>query len=128
MIDKKKALKIVLEAVKQKGLALKYADESIKKDREIVLEAVKQNGWALEEADESLKNKKEIVLAAVKQDCWAFQFAGEELQKDKSIVLPTIKKQVKKSKLLQTIEMIRNSIHESLKDDPDIIKTIDSIK
>ena len=68
------------------------------------------------------------MLAAVKQDCWVFQFAGEELQKDKSIVLPTIKKQVKKSKLLQEIEGIRDDIHESLKDDPDIIKTIDKIK
>jgi len=117
-----------LEAVKQKGLVLKYANESLKKDREVVHQAVKQNGWALRDADESLKNDKEIVKTAVKQDCWVLQFASENLKKDKSIVLPAIKQQIRKSKLLQEIERIRNSIHQSLKDDPDIIKAIDNIK
>ena len=37
----------VLAAVKEDGMALGDADESLKKDREIVLEAVKQNGSAL---------------------------------------------------------------------------------
>jgi hypothetical protein len=34
----------VLEAVKSNGLALQYADESLKKDKSIVLTAVKQDG------------------------------------------------------------------------------------
>ena len=37
-------------------IALKYADDSLKKDKEIVLEAVKQDGRALQYADDSLKN------------------------------------------------------------------------
>ena len=40
---------IVLEAVKQYGVALEFASAALKDDREIV-EAVKQNGFALEYA------------------------------------------------------------------------------
>ena len=43
--------KIVLEAVKQNGYALKYADNELKKNEKFVLEAVKQIGKALEYAD-----------------------------------------------------------------------------
>lgn len=35
---------LVLEAVKQDGMSLKYVIDDFKSDREIVLEAVKQNG------------------------------------------------------------------------------------
>src|SRR3989338_1431254 len=35
---------IILEAIKQNGDALKYADECLLSDREIILKAVKQNG------------------------------------------------------------------------------------
>ncbi len=38
---------IVLEAVKQDGIALEFADESLKKDKSIVLEAVKQDGHGI---------------------------------------------------------------------------------
>ena len=40
----------------------------MKGDKEIVLEAVKQNGFALEYADGVVKGDKEIVLEAVKFD------------------------------------------------------------
>lgn len=43
-------------------MALKLADETLKKDKEIVLAAVKQNGMALMYADKTLKKDKEIVL------------------------------------------------------------------
>ena len=56
----------VLEAVKQDGLALEYADESLQKDKSIVLEAVKQDGVALEYADESLQKDPDIIKAAKK--------------------------------------------------------------
>ena len=46
---------LVLEAVKQDGIALEYANEIFKNDREIVLEAVKQKGWVLEYANINLK-------------------------------------------------------------------------
>ena len=39
-----------MEAVKNKGYALKYASERLKDDRDLLLEAVKNNGVALEYA------------------------------------------------------------------------------
>ena len=40
--------------MKQNGVALQFADESLKKNYSIVLEAVKQNGVALQYADKSV--------------------------------------------------------------------------
>jgi hypothetical protein len=54
----------VLETVKEDGIALEYADKSLKKDKSIVLEAVKQYGFALEYADESLQKDPDIIKAA----------------------------------------------------------------
>ncbi|EFC46769.1 predicted protein [Naegleria gruberi] len=81
----------VLEAVKQRGNALKYADEAFKKDREIVLEAVKKNGLIIQYADSSLKRDREIVLEAVKQRGYAIQYADSLLKKDREIVLECVK-------------------------------------
>ena len=38
-------------------------------DKKIVLEAVKQNGYSLFYADQSLKKDKEVVLEAIKNKC-----------------------------------------------------------
>ena len=43
---------VVLEAVKQTGIAFQYADDSLKKDKETVLEAVKLDGYTLDYADD----------------------------------------------------------------------------
>ena len=50
----------MLAAVKNDGLALEYASDTLKADREVVLEAVKQNGYALEYASEELQNDPEL--------------------------------------------------------------------
>ena len=76
---------VVLEVVKQNGLALQFASEKLQDDKNVVLEAVKQNGWALAYASENLRDDKDIVLEAVKQNEWALQFASEELRIDKDI-------------------------------------------
>ena len=57
----------VLEAVKQHGLALEYAAESLKADCEVVLEAVRQNGGALRFAAEELRNDEELQKIAAGQ-------------------------------------------------------------
>jgi hypothetical protein len=44
----------VLEAVRQNGLALEYADDKLKSNKALVLEAMKQNYKALKFANESL--------------------------------------------------------------------------
>jgi hypothetical protein len=60
---------IVLEAVKQDGCALEYADDSFKADREVVLDAVKMPfSNALLFADDTLKADREIVLEAFKSE------------------------------------------------------------
>ena len=56
----------VLEAVKRNGMALEYADKSLKKDKSIVLEAVKQEGSPLQFVDESLKNDPDVIKAVKK--------------------------------------------------------------
>eukprot|EP00972_Heterocapsa_arctica_P010646 1562545-Heterocapsa_arctica.AAC.1 len=50
----------VLEAVKQDGLALRFASAELKGDREVVMEAVKQSGLALRFASQELMGDREI--------------------------------------------------------------------
>lgn len=50
----KKNVGVVLAAVKESGLALEYADESLRKDKEFLLAAVKENPYAILYAASSL--------------------------------------------------------------------------
>ena len=50
----------MLEAVKNKGYALNYANDTLKADREFVLEAVRIDGSALQFASEELQNDPEL--------------------------------------------------------------------
>ena len=64
----KKDKDIVLKAVEQYALILKYAHIDSKNDFDIVSKAVTQNGLALEYASDSLKNDFDIVSKAVNQN------------------------------------------------------------
>ncbi len=77
---------MVLEAVKQEGLALLNASNELQNNKEVVLEAVKQEGMALEYASDELQNNKEIVIEAVKKDSLVLFFASERLQDDKDVL------------------------------------------
>jgi len=77
---------IMENAVRQNGLALRYASEDLKKNFSLVLNAVRQNGRAIRYADDSLKNNIDIVRAAVNQDGTALEFASDELRANESIV------------------------------------------
>ena len=55
-------------------------DNKIITDREEMLEAIKNDGNALQFADDSLKADREVVLEAVKSG--ALLYASEELQND----------------------------------------------
>ena len=106
----RKNREIVVAAINQYGYSLKYADESLKKDKEVVLLAVKKCffsnvcrqklkkiknlflpqlnsvvGELLWNVDDSLKKDKEIAIEAVKQ-CMSLQFIDEIFKKDKEIV------------------------------------------
>ena len=63
---------LCLEAVKQKGNALKYVKEQTE---EMCLEAVKQNGYALRFVKEQTE---EMCLVAVKQNGWALEYVKEQ--------------------------------------------------
>lgn len=64
---------------------MKYAHETLNKDKVLVTEAVKQDGYSLKIAHESLKDKN-IVVEAVKETKWAIKFADESLKQDKDIL------------------------------------------
>ena len=49
-------------------------------DKDFVMEAVKQNGLALYYASETLCDDKDVVMAAVKQYEYALRYASERLQ------------------------------------------------
>jgi hypothetical protein len=87
----KKDQEVVLEAVKQYGYALEYADDSLKKDKDFVLAAVKKNGRVLIYADDSFKKDKDFVLAAVKENTAALEYADDSFKKDKDVVLAAVK-------------------------------------
>ena len=53
---------IVMAAVSQNGLSLKYADIQYKSDRDIVVAAESQNGLSLKYADDQFKSDIELIV------------------------------------------------------------------
>ena len=82
---------IVLSAVHNYGLALKYASKELQSDREVVLAAVNKNGCALEFASKELRSDRKIVLAAVNKNGCALEFASKGLRSDREVVLAAVK-------------------------------------
>ena len=88
----------LLEAVRNDGLVLEYASDTLKADREVVLEAVKISGMALVWTSDTLKDDREVVIEAVKMYVNAYKnstsgersaairgllkYASKELQND----------------------------------------------
>ena len=60
-------------------MALEHASDALRNDRQLVLEAVRQNGLALEYASDALRNDREVVDGAVRQNGTALAYAGEAL-------------------------------------------------
>ena len=66
--EAREAREALLRNIEREGPdALKDAHKNMKADVLLVSEAVKQNGMVLEHADDSLKANREVVIAAVKQ-------------------------------------------------------------
>ena len=108
----------MLQAVKQKGYALRYASDELRNDRDIVLEAVKQNGHVLRDASDELRNDRDIVLEAVKQRGRALQYASDELRNNGDIVLEAVK---------QNCHALRDASDE-LQNDRDIVREAEKSK
>ena len=81
---------IVMAAVKQKWIALIYASAELQGDREIVLVTVKKQGVAISFASAALKGDRQIVMQAVQQDGDALQYASAALKGDREIVLVAV--------------------------------------
>ena len=84
-----------MAAVKQHGMALKYASQALKADHDVVMAAVKQDGSALEYASEALKADHEVVMAAVKQEPGAIDHAPLNVRRNRSIQIAALNKRLK---------------------------------
>ncbi|MBA3723011.1 MAG: DUF4116 domain-containing protein [Parachlamydiaceae bacterium] len=74
--------KVILEAVKFDGLLLKFASNLLKNDVEIVMNAVKNKGLALDYVTEDIAGYKAIAIEALRQDSDAVKFIPKYLQDD----------------------------------------------
>jgi len=82
---------IVLQIVKNDGIALKNASDKFKTDKTIVLEAFKQNRLAIIFASNELMNDKESIIEFLKINIIVLQFVNKELKKDKELFLEFVK-------------------------------------
>jgi hypothetical protein len=74
--------KVILEAVKLDGYALRNASAFLRNDRDVVMAAVCNKGLSLLFSSSVLQNDKEVVLAAVNNNYSSFKFASEALRND----------------------------------------------
>nr|WP_317279415.1 DUF4116 domain-containing protein [uncultured Fusobacterium sp.] len=133
----------VLKAVKEDGLLLKYASETLRNDRELVIEAIKNNDWALEFASDELKkdflicvmaclkksnknlmrfispelkSNRYFILTLVLEDISFFSYCDKSLKADKEFILEVIKRGKKSASY-----NIYTYISKTLRKDKDII-------
>mmetsp|Transcript_45828 Transcript_45828/g.84039 ORF Transcript_45828/g.84039 Transcript_45828/m.84039 type:complete len:244 (+) Transcript_45828:71-802(+) len=81
---------MVMQAVVDNGLALKFASSELRNSRDIVLAAVKVSGEALRFASAELRGDRHVVLAAVASHGKALRFAAPDLQNDREVVLAAL--------------------------------------
>lgn len=49
--------------------------------KKMIMQDVRENGLALEYVTDELQDDEEVVLIAIKNNCWALKYASERLQK-----------------------------------------------
>jgi len=81
---------VVLAAVTQSGLALRYTDVEFRSDKDVALAAVRQSGLALQYASDDLRNDKSVVLEATRVTGRSLEFASAELKADIEVVLSAL--------------------------------------
>lgn len=79
-------INLVMDAVRQNGMALAYANEEFKDTLGVVMSAVRNNGMALKFASKGLRNMYGVVETAVSNNGMALEFASMEMQMNKTIV------------------------------------------
>ncbi len=74
-----------MAGLKQTGQILYFATKEMRDDKEVVLEAVKNKGIIVKYASSRLKKDLDIGLAAMGQDKSCYQFLAPELQENEKI-------------------------------------------
>ncbi len=82
---------IVLSTVKQDGCLLACAPR-FRSDRAVVLEAMKQHGLALDGSDASLRCGPEVIIEPVKQKGLAWAFVRASVREDGDLALLAFRK------------------------------------
>jgi Domain of unknown function (DUF4116) len=87
----------ILQCVKLNGNVLSECPDEFERsefDQEIVLNAVKQYGTALEYADPALRKNREVVSTAIKQSVSAIQYASSDLKQDLNFIFECVQQHV----------------------------------
>jgi len=105
-----KKKKFILRAMKESGLALEYASDTLKANKAFVLSVVDIDGYALKYADNRLKNDREVVLRAVKNYGYILSLLDNKFKDDKEIVLEALSN-----------ESVLGSVSARLQDDKDVV-------
>ena len=96
---------IILEAIKENSIFIKYLSDESKNDKKIILSAVKNNGLYLKFVSDKFKNNKKIVLASVKQNGLAIEYMDKKFFNDPEIILTAINENLQ---ILRTYKNIIN--------------------
>ncbi|CAJ1448316.1 unnamed protein product [Effrenium voratum] len=78
---------VVLHALEGSGLALEFADDSLRADRDVVRKAVQKDGLAHAFASEDLRRDEELALAALKSSTAVIRILPESLSRSMSFLL-----------------------------------------
>ena len=85
--DMVKHYELVMDAVRQNGDALQFASEALRSDKRIAIAAVRSLPCALKHCAPVMRNDKEVVETAVAEDGCALEWASESLKADRDVVL-----------------------------------------
>jgi len=95
---------MVLAAVSENGLALRYSPEPLKRDREIISASLQENGLALRDVPELLRDDEHVVLEAVQRNGLALRYASARLKANHGIVFPALHQNLNAFDLISTTE------------------------
>jgi len=83
-LDASRAL--VLAAVNQNGMALKFASTTFKDDAGVVMAAARQTWRSLQFASKNQRTGKDLAIVGVSQDPNAFQYVANKLRYDREVL------------------------------------------
>lgn len=95
---------MVLAAVSENGLALRYSPEPLKRDRDIVSAALQENGLALRDVPELLRDDEYVVLEAVQKNGLALRYASARLKSYHGVVFPALQQNLDAFDLVSNTE------------------------